>query len=203
MRFMTIAMLTLSMALASPATSVNAQDDGREKVLAFLDGLRSLSGRYRQINPDGSEQSGKIYLKRPDKVHFEEDADEGNWIIASGFWVAIIDKASGHAAWYPTDSLPIAALLSEDPLADERIEITAVQQYGDVYRLSVISSESPELGELTLVVGGEPMELLGWSVVDAQNTITNVRLITDSVNVDIDDELFQIHRYEQTAGERQ
>ncbi len=200
MRRIAAVVLTACAVLASATSGVAAEDDGRELVLGYLDSIRSLSGSYLQVNPDGSEQTGRVYLQRPDKIHFEEDAEDGNWIIASGFWVAIIDKESGHAAWYPVDSLPVAALLSEDPFTDDRIEITGVQQYGDAYRLSVISKDKPELGELTIVVGGDPLELLGWTVLDAQSTVTAVQLTTDSVNAEIDQELFQIYRYERTPG---
>ena len=56
--------------------------------------------------------------------------------------------------------------------------------------------EEEALGEVTLVLRDEPMELLGWQVKDAQGQITVVRLDIEEINQPVAERLFRIHLFD-------
>lgn len=201
-----VGVAVLALALAWQTSILTAQEsvaDGREAILAYLDGLRTLSGKYRQQDPDGEIVTGRFYIQRPDRFHFDEDAEDGNMIVSSGFWVAIIDKKSGSAPRYPVSSIPVGALLSDNPLEDDSFEILGVERVLSQLHMDVIQRGKPELGSLTLIFREKPLTLLGWIARDAQHHRTRVALQELDVNVEIDRDLFIIERYERDpAGAR-
>ena len=191
--------LALALTSMSPSFSLGQAveiDEDRSRILEYLDGIRSLAGRYEQFAPDGERNSGKFYIQRPNRVHFDEDAPDGSMIVSDGFWIAVIDKKSGSAPRYPLSSVPFASVLSEKPSEDESIEIHHVRRFGNRLQMLVSKRDKPELGLLTLLFEEDPFRLLGWLVRDAQQEETLVLLKIEEANGDFDRRLFMIERYE-------
>ncbi|MBT5778494.1 MAG: outer membrane lipoprotein carrier protein LolA, partial [Rhodospirillaceae bacterium] len=56
--------------------------------------------------------------------------------------------------------------------------------------ITLVKSEDPGLGSLTLYFSEAPMELKQWKVIDAQGLVTTVALFNAETNIDLDAKLF-------------
>ena len=72
-----------------------------ERIIDYLDGIKSLSGTYTQLSTDGHRASGIFDFEFPDKMHFAESEPTRNRLISDGFWIASIEAESGKAVRYP------------------------------------------------------------------------------------------------------
>jgi outer membrane lipoprotein-sorting protein len=86
-----------------------------------------------------------------------------------------------------------AGILVEDhvSLTAGDLKVTAFDQDGGWWRLTVVRTESPGDGTLTLTFRENPLELKQWIVVDAQGTVTQVSLQDAAFDVPLDPALFQ------------
>ena len=187
----------LALAAILSAASASAADENLEaQVFAHLDSIRSLAGRYEQFTASGTPVTGAFYLQRPGRIHFAEDAKDGIILIADGSWIGVIDKQTGEAPRYPLDSTPFASLLSDLPSQDKSIHLIDISRHDRTVRAVFAKREEEALGEVTLVLREEPMELLGWQVKDAQGQNTVVRLDIEEINQPVAERLFRIHLFD-------
>lgn len=183
------------LALAACATSALAEDSLQAQVLSSFQEIRTLSGRYEQIAPDGARTTGAFYLARPGQFHFAEDDPEGLILVSDGEWVAVIDRKSGEAPLYPLDSTPIAALFSENPDADPTVSILGATRVNGTIRTTITRKDDEALGKVTLVMQESDLQLLGWIVEDAQGLVTVVRIDILNRNGPIPERLFRYHLF--------
>ena len=56
--------------------------------------------------------------------------------------------------------------------------------------VTLIDTDEPDQGTLTLVFDNQPIRLKQWTVVDAQRTITHILLLTVETNIELNKWLF-------------
>jgi outer membrane lipoprotein-sorting protein len=69
--------------------------------------------------------------------------------------------------------------------------VTRVARLPGAVRISVVESDDPASGEITLVFSDRPFELRQWQVRDAQHQVTTVSLFESRVGLPLDPKLFQ------------
>ena len=204
-------LLCMTCMLAAPgsasAQQVDAGVDQREldsqlvqEIIAYLDDIKTLSGRYSQVSTDGRRASGVFDFEFPSKMHFAELRPTRNRLISDGSWIASIEEETGKAVRYPISSTPFAALLSTGLSDGDKYEVVEVRSQPDGDRLrhflSISLRDEEALGVLTLLFRDPPLEFEGWIIRDAQNQATFVRLVTEHTNRQIDPNRFRIHMFE-------
>ena len=189
--------LSLAFAFSLTAIPVTANDENLEaELFAYLDSIRTLSGRYEQFSLNRPSVTGNFHLQRPGKIHFAEDAENGIILIADGSWIGIINRESGEAPQYPLESTPFASLLSDLPSQDPTIELIQISQENQILQAVFVRKDETALGEMTLVFQKEPIRMLGWQIKDAQGQITVVRLDIEETNQPVAQRLFRIHLFQ-------
>jgi outer membrane lipoprotein-sorting protein len=73
------------------------------------------------------------------------------------------------------------------------VTVTDLEEEGGELRVTLVQTEEPDQGSITLVFAEQPMELRRWTVVDAQGLPTHVLLGDVETGVALDDELFVFH----------
>lgn len=159
----------------------------------YLNGLDTVTGTFTQINGDGTEQTGTLYISRPGKMRFEYDPPEETLVLASGGTVAIFDdKGDAGAETYPLDRTPLKIILAGDvDLTRERM-VTGHTTSGEATVVTAQDPENPDYGSLELVFTGPPVTLRQWQVNDAQGGSTTVVLEEIQVGDRLADGLFNI-----------
>jgi outer membrane lipoprotein-sorting protein len=183
------AMVALSSSPGWPALPENAREP-LARVEAYLNGIDTLRSSFVQINPDGGQVTGELYYERPDKMRLEYDPPSRVLIIADEWEVVYHDRRLKQVSHMLTGSTPLGFLLEEEIKLSGDVTVTDLEEGDGELRVTLVQTEEPDQGSITLVFAEQPMELRRWTVVDAQGLPTHVVLDGIETGVALDDELF-------------
>ena len=174
-------------AVRDPATASAAD---RARIEDYLNGLRSLRANFVQINPDGSTATGKLYYERPDKMRLDYDPPDRLLIIANGWKLVYQDRRLEQVSQLLTSSTPLGFLLEDKVRLSGAVTLTDLKRRAGELSVTLVQTEEPAQGSITLVFAEEPFELRRWTVIDPQGYATHVVLERIETDVPLDDELF-------------
>lgn len=176
----------LSFSLASVSAAEDTQNYER-----YLNQLKTLSGDFTQTNSKGSTVTGTIQISRPGKMRLTYDPPSSLLIVANGKWLITKDTEADQVDYVSLDKTPAAFILRPHIRFSGDVEITNVVPKGALTEISLIRTEEPDAGYITLVFQDNPIALKEWSVIDAQGVETRVSLSNLKSNVQLSAELFQ------------
>jgi outer membrane lipoprotein-sorting protein len=183
--------------VASGSPAWPALPDGAQepiaRVEAYLNGIDTLRSSFVQINPDGGEVTGELYYARPDKMRLEYDPPSKVLIVANRWEVVYHDRRLKQVSHLLTGSTPLGFLLAEEVRLSGDVTVTDLEEEGGELRVTLVQTEEPDQGSITLVFAEQPMELRRWTVVDAQGLPTHVLLGDVESGVALEDDLFVFH----------
>lgn len=182
-----LAGLPAAAALRDPVT---ARSEDVARIEGYLNGLRSLRANFVQINPDGGSATGKLYYERPDKMRLDYDPPSRLLIIANGWKLVYQDRRLKQVSQLFTSSTPLGFLLEDEIRLDGKVTVTDLERRGGELRVTLVQTEEPTQGSITLAFAEQPFELRRWTVVDPQGYGTHVVLERIETDVRLDDELF-------------
>jgi outer membrane lipoprotein-sorting protein len=207
-RVVAAALLGFGLVSAAPAAAVAALALGAEEqaqvnaVQAYLDGVRSVQARFSQVSSNGQVAAGTIYLSRPGKLRVDYDPPSPIEVVATGNFLIYHDRDLNQVSHIPLGATPAGILLDQRiGLDNPAVTMTGFTQDKETLRLSLVRSDSPGEGELTLILRREPMQLTEWEVTDAQGITTRVTLLEPRFGVALDPKLFDF-RDPRWPGER-
>ncbi|MDE1174747.1 MAG: outer membrane lipoprotein carrier protein LolA [Parvibaculaceae bacterium] len=185
-------------AAANPAPLTTQDRQDLQSVSTYLNGLTSLQGKFLQIAPDGTVTDGNFYLQRPGRLRFEYSGDTKMLVVADGTWV-IVQEGNQVEQRYPLSSTPLGILLEPDVKLDDEARVLGVSR--DAGRLRVVladkSGEAP--GRLALDFSTPHIELMEWTVTDAQGLNTTVALQDVQKGIKADPALFVLRSNQKPA----
>jgi len=185
--------------LGPPAdAAIRAADAARSEDVAqiesYLNRLRSLRADFVQINPDGGTATGKLYYERPDKMRLDYDPPSRLLIIANGLTLVYQDRRLKQVSRMFTSSTPLGFLLEDQVRLDGEVTVTDLERRGGELRVTLVQTDEPTQGSITLAFAEEPFELRRWTVIDPQGYGTHVVLERLETDVRLDRELFVFRR---------
>lgn len=172
-----------------------------KQISDYLDTLTSVESDFVQFNPDGSKQTGTMYLKRPGKVRFEYDGEDAPLVLISGGQVAVFDPLSNEPPFrFPVSATPLDTILGRDvDLTDGSLN-THIMESGE---FTVVNAQDPkfaEYGYVSLVFDTDPMLLRQWVVIDGSGQQTAIALKQIKHGVEIKSSIFNIQREMRLRG---
>jgi len=169
-------------------TSRDYQD--LDKVRAYLNGFKTLTADFTQLDPVGGESAGKLWVKRPGMLRFEYEPPVPILIVANGRWLVHYDRDMKTATYVTQSSTPAWFLVSSEIDLRGDVEVTKVERQPGRLLVTVVKTASPEDGAVTLVFTTDPMQLSQWIVVDPQGLTTQVMLRDLVLDRPLDDDRF-------------
>jgi outer membrane lipoprotein-sorting protein len=168
---------TLIAAALVAAGPVSAEKLSLGQISNYLNGMKTASGEFTQINDDGTISTGQIYIKRPGRVRFEYNPPEKTLVIADGSTVGVIDGVSAaDSQGYPLNRTPLKIILARKvDLGRERMVIGHTSD-GTSTTVRAQDPDHPEYGNIELVFTGNPVELRQWVINDDAGSQTTVIL---------------------------
>lgn len=179
----------------SLATSSLAEKISLNEISSYLNSLTTVEATFSQRNPNGSRSSGKVYIRRPNRMRFEYDPPNEALVLASAGKVAIFDaKSNQPPEEYPLRRTPLKLILARRiNLAQDRM-VVAHQDLGNVTAVVAQDPQHPEYGTLQLMFAPNPTRLVSWVVTDENGAKTTVELSNVRVGETYPTSLFSITR---------
>ena len=184
---------TLALATATAVAQVPAGD--LAAVQAHLRAVRTMSADFVQTDAKGRAVSGTLQLKRPGHVRFQYQKGVPLLVVGDGKALTMIDYQVRQVSRWPIGNTPLALLLDPDR---DITRFARTIPSGDAGQLLVAGADPKhrEYGSITVAfrrAAGMPggLVLEGWTVTDAQNARTTVRLANQHFNVPIGDNAFR------------
>lgn len=179
-----------SMLCISTAAFANSVDlSSFEK---YLNDMGTLKGDFRQDSTNGRSHTGKLHLSRPGKMRLNYNPPSPLLIVADGKWLITYDKELDETNYVSLDNTPAEFILRPNVKFSGDIQVVSVvPQANDTTAITLVKSEKPDEGQITLVFVNDPVSLKEWAVTDSQGSETHVILSNLSLNVPVSDSLFQ------------
>ena len=190
-------------ALAAPAPAALSPQDTLElqRIAAYLNGIRTMTARFQQIANNGGLSTGQVWVARPGRMRFEYEPPNAITLLADSTSVYYWDKQLNQTSKYDLRSTP-AWFFLRDPISfGADVIVTRFEHAGAVARVTVVETEQPDAGSLTLVLSENPLTLRQWTVVDQQAKTTTVTLSSLQFGMALDPKLFQ-YQYLFTGSSR-
>jgi outer membrane lipoprotein-sorting protein len=158
----------------------------------YLNSVTTLKARFLQIAGNGSQAEGTAYLSRPGRMRLQYDPPSPMLVVADGTFLIVHDKELGEPSYIPLGSTPAGVLVRENAKLDGKdLTVTRVARMPGVLHISLVETDDPGQGDLTLVFSENPFALRQWRVVDAQGIVTTVSLYEAQTGLKLDPKLFE------------
>jgi outer membrane lipoprotein-sorting protein len=185
------ALLSPGLAQAAPA-ALSADDQALvAKATAYLQGLQSAKGRFVQTDARGSQTQGTLYMQRPGKARFEYEAPSSLLVVSDGKVVSVADKRLKTVNRYWLSQTPLKLFLADEIRLDRGVHVSQVTRLNDGFKITAQDRAGKTKGQIVLTFSDSPMQLLGWTVTDARNAPTQVRLTSLARASGLDPALFK------------
>jgi outer membrane lipoprotein-sorting protein len=175
------------------AASLSPEDQALvDKATAYLQGLKSVTGRFVQTSFNGSTSTGLFYMQRPGKARFQYDPPAQMVVVSDGYNVSVVDSRLKTHDQYPLSRTPLVLLLAREVRLDRGAVVTQVDRTADGFAITARDGRKEAAGRITLDFSQDPIALRGWNVIDAQGRQTKVVLGALTPVSDLDPNLFVI-----------
>jgi outer membrane lipoprotein-sorting protein len=162
-----------------------------QRIAAYLNNIRTMTARFRQVANNGGQSSGHVWVARPGRMRFEYDPPTPIALLADATSVYYWDKELNQTSKYELRQTP-AWFFLRDPISfGPDVVVTHFQRGPGTVQVTVVESARPEAGSLTLVFTDNPIALRQWTVVDQQGKTTHVTLSDLQFGMALDPRLFQ------------
>lgn len=191
MRPLLVSTLTAAIVAAAPA---QAQTASLATISAHLRGISTMTADFVQTAPDGKSLSGKLSLRQPGKIRFQYQKGVPLLIVGDGSALWMIDYSVRQVSRWPVGNSPLSVLI--DPRKDmSRFARIVPSARPGTIMVEARDPKHPEFGTIaiTFARGSGPggLALQGWTVLDAQNGRSTVRLTNHRFGVPISDRTFK------------
>jgi outer membrane lipoprotein-sorting protein len=162
--------LAAALAPALPALALDRALTPEEQQLiadinAHNSAIRTMAGRYLQIDTQGGRTEGTFFLERPNKIAFRYAPPSREEIVSIGRGFYVIDRREQTYYAYPQDSIPLRQFLGENINLLEANVLDVVSSDG---YLTIIVSDQTIAGtvQVSLIFDSETHDLAQWTLVE-------------------------------------
>lgn len=188
LRSLALATLALTLCLPASAAEHAVNPDNRPATLteqdrtdvlrmeSYLNNLKNMSADFLQIDDNGGIMRGAISIQRPGKMRVNYDPPSKDFIIADGNNVHIWNDDLKEQTNVEEGS-SLAEFILRDPVKlSGDVTITQFQRFPAKLEMTLVQTNDPGAGQLTLVFEDRPLKLRQWKVLDPQGHTTGVNL---------------------------
>ncbi len=187
--------------LAAPPKAANLSDKDKAdiaRIEKYLNGITTMKARFLQVASTGDIAQGTLTLARPGRMRFEYDPPSPTMVIADGTYLIVVDKQLDTTTHVFLRNTPVGVLVDENIKLAGAVTVTRMSRDPGVVRVTLVRTDSPEDGTLTLVFSDEPLQLKQWIVVDSQGVETKVTLGEPEFGVPVNRAMFQYEKTQRT-----
>lgn len=186
--------------LLLPLAPVSAQEPRRlteeertliNEISAHNTQIRTMVGRFLQVDTQGNRIEGTFYLERPGKIRFRYNPPSREEIISVGRGFYVIDRKERTQYAYPQDKVPLRQFLDSD-IDLLRANIVAIDHSDDFLSLTLQDDTPAGVVRVALVFDKDTKDLTQWVLSDPQGGELTFSLYDVQKGVEIPKSFFYI-----------
>ena len=188
--------LSVAFAGALPALALDrALSPEEQQLIADIgthnSAIRTMVGRFLQIDTQGGRTEGTFFLERPDKVRFRYNPPSREEIVSVGRGFYVLNRQEETYYAYPQDSIPLRQFLGDtiDLLNANVLSVTNSDGYMSI---TVIDETVAGTVQVSLIFDTETKDLTQWSLVEPSGAELTFSLYDVEKGVEIPRAYFSI-----------
>ena len=188
--------LSAALALGVPAWALDrALTPEEQQLIADIgthnSAIRSMVGRFLQIDTNGGRTEGTFFLERPDKIAFRYAPPSREEIVSIGRGFYVLNRRDETYYAYPQDSIPLRQFLGDEInlLNANVVDVTSSDGY---MAITVIDETVAGTVQVSLIFDTDTLELAQWSLVEPSGAELTFSLYDVEKNVEIPRAFFSI-----------
>lgn len=178
-------------ALAQTVALTPEQQQLIGEINAHNSAIKSMAGRFLQIDTEGGRTEGTFFLERPDKVAFRYAPPSREEIVSQGRGFYILNRRDETYYAYPQDTIPLRQFLGEtiDLMNANVIAVTNSDGY-----ISITVTDNTVAGtvQVSLIFDVETKDLAQWTLVEPSGAELTFSLYDVQKDVEIPRAFFSI-----------
>lgn len=188
--------LGFSLAAALPAVALDRALSPEEEQLirdigTYNSAIRTMAGRFLQIDTQGGRIEGTFFLQRPDKVRFRYNPPSREEIISAGRGFYVINRKDLTQYAYPQDRIPLRQFLGDeiDFFKANIVDVVTSDKY-----MSITISDDTPVGvvNVSLIFDIASKDLAQWTLTEPSGEELTFSLYDVEKDVEIPKSFFYI-----------
>ena len=162
--------LAAAFAVSTPAWSLDRALTPEEQQLianigAHNSAIRTMVGRFLQIDTNGGRTEGTFFLERPNKIAFRYAPPSRDEIVSVGNGFYVLNRRDETYYAYPQDTIPLRQFLGDtiNLLDANVIDVSTSDGY---LSITVIDETIAGTVQVSLVFDTDTLDLVQWSLVE-------------------------------------
>ena len=127
--------------------------------------IRTMAGRFLQIDNQGGRLEGTFFLERPNKINFRYAPPSREEIVSVGRGFYIINRREKTKSAYPQDQIPLRQFLADeiDLFSANIVDLISTDDF-----VSIIIADETAIGtvEVSLIFEIASKELKQWTLTE-------------------------------------
>lgn len=188
--------LVIWIALAAPVLALDRVLTPEEEQLitdinTHNSAIRTMAGRFLQIDTYGNRTEGTFYLERPNKIAFRYAPPSREQIVSVGAGFYVIDRKEKTVHTYPQDDVPLRQFLKDQINLFEANIVDVVST--DAY-ISITIADDTLAGKVrvALIFDIATKDLAQWTLTEPSGAELTFSVYDVAQNIPIPKELFFI-----------
>jgi outer membrane lipoprotein-sorting protein len=161
------------------------------QIQAYLNGIHTLQAHFLQVAPDGAMSQGTAWLERPGRMRFQYDPPAPFLLVAAHGNLTFEDRSINQISNVPLSLTPLGILLGDHISLSGDVTLIGFQRLPGQLQVTLVRTNAPRDGALTLLFTDNPLTLRQWTVEDAQRRETRVTLYNVEQGISLDPKLFE------------
>jgi len=183
--------VTIGLAGSAAAQTLSHQDQADVyRVEAYINRITTYKADFVQIAPNGSTARGTLWISRPGRLRVEYRPPIKLRIFATPQWLIVEDCKVKQPQYLPLRSTPAGLLVQERIALSGEFRVTQVKRENQWLTIKIVEAKSPDKGSMSLVFRANPLQLIGWTVIDQNGGPTQVSLENVQAGTPLDPNLF-------------
>lgn len=153
--------------------------------------IRTMAGRFLQIDTNGGRTEGTFFLERPNKVAFRYAPPSREEIVSIGRGFYVLNRRDETYYAYPQDSIPLRQFLGDqiDLMAANVLDVVVSDGY---LTITVIDETVAGTVQVSLIFDTETKDLAQWTLVEPSGAELTFSLYDVEKGVQIPPAFFSI-----------
>jgi outer membrane lipoprotein-sorting protein len=153
--------------------------------------IRTMAGRFLQIDTNGGRTEGTFFLERPDKVRFRYNPPSREEIVSVGRGFYVLNRQDETYYAYPQDTIPLRQFLGDNInlLNANVVDVTTSDGYMSI---TVVDQTVAGTVQVSLIFDVDTKDLAQWSLVEPSGAELTFSLYDVEKGVDIPRSYFSI-----------